>query len=143
MTGRGQIRPSGRLAYSHYNIDWTELITQLTEYFPNSALHQRTGDRARGGVPADHYSQPRLLAGQAIPAQNDKKFTLPPGRKRTGKLRFAAQPRFARQTQARRLQTAKRARPLARRALMTARPPRVFMRSRKPCVRARRVLDGW
>ena len=36
----------------------------------------------------------------------------------------------------------RRLRPLARRALMTARPPRVFIRTRKPCVRARRVLDG-
>jgi len=41
-----------------------------------------------------------------------------------------------------RLQTASRARPLARRALMTARPLRVFMRTRKPWVRLRRVTDG-
>lgn len=40
------------------------------------------------------------------------------------------------------LQTARRLRPLARRALMTARPPRVFMRTRKPWVRARRVFEG-
>ena len=40
-------------------------------------------------------------------------------------------------------QTARRLRPLARRALITARPPRVFMRTRKPWVRARRVLEGW
>ena len=37
----------------------------------------------------------------------------------------------------------KRERPLARRAAITARPPLVFMRTRKPCVRARRVLEGW
>ena len=42
-----------------------------------------------------------------------------------------------------RAQTARRLRPLARRALMTARPPRVFMRTRKPWVRARRILEGW
>ena len=40
-------------------------------------------------------------------------------------------------------QTARRLRPLARRALMTARPPRVRMRARKPSVRARLTLDGW
>lgn len=39
--------------------------------------------------------------------------------------------------------TARRLRPLARRAAMTARPPRVFMRVRKPCVRARLTLEGW
>jgi hypothetical protein len=32
---------------------------------------------------------------------------------------------------------------LARRARMTARPPRVRMRTRKPCVRLRRTLEGW
>jgi len=39
-------------------------------------------------------------------------------------------------------QTARRLRPLARRALITARPPRVRMRARKPWVRARLTLDG-
>jgi hypothetical protein len=34
-------------------------------------------------------------------------------------------------------------RPLARRALRMARPARVFMRARKPCLRARRRLFGW
>lgn len=40
-------------------------------------------------------------------------------------------------------QTDSRLRPLARRAFTTARPPRVLMRTRKPCVRARRVFEGW
>ena len=40
-------------------------------------------------------------------------------------------------------QTERRLRPLARLALITARPPRVFMRTRKPCVRARRTLEAW
>jgi len=40
-------------------------------------------------------------------------------------------------------QTDKRLRPLARRALITALPPRVFMRTRNPWVRARRVFEGW
>jgi hypothetical protein len=39
-------------------------------------------------------------------------------------------------------QTARRLRPLARRALMTARPPRVRMRAKKPWVRARLTLEG-
>ncbi len=41
-----------------------------------------------------------------------------------------------------RTQTAKRLRPLARRALMTARPPTVFIRARKPWVRLRRTTEG-
>lgn len=40
-------------------------------------------------------------------------------------------------------QTARRARPLARREASTFRPPTVFMRARKPCVRARRIFEGW
>lgn len=40
-------------------------------------------------------------------------------------------------------QALRRARPLARRAEMIARPARVRMRSRKPCVLARRRLLGW
>ena len=39
-------------------------------------------------------------------------------------------------------QTESRARPFARRADRTLRPPTVFMRARKPCVRARRIFDG-
>lgn len=38
--------------------------------------------------------------------------------------------------------TAKRARPLARRALITAAPPLVFMRVRKPWVRFLFMTDG-
>jgi hypothetical protein len=55
----------------------------------------------------------------------------------------AAQPRAARQLGAGLDQTANRARPFARRARRTPRPPRVRMRTRKPCVRLRRVTDGW
>ena len=38
---------------------------------------------------------------------------------------------------------AKRLRPFARLALITARPPRVFMRTKKPCVLDLRVFEGW
>jgi hypothetical protein len=39
-------------------------------------------------------------------------------------------------------QTESRVRPFARRADRTLRPPTVFIRARKPCVRARRSFDG-
>jgi hypothetical protein len=45
-------------------------------------------------------------------------------------------------THRKRIQTPSRTRPFARRARMTARPPRVFMRTRKPCVRLRRTTEG-
>ena len=44
---------------------------------------------------------------------------------------------------ARDTQTARRLRPLARRERITARPPRDFWRTRKPCVRLRRRTEGW
>jgi len=39
-------------------------------------------------------------------------------------------------------QTVRRARPLARRAARTLRPPTVFIRARNPCVRARLTFEG-
>lgn len=42
-----------------------------------------------------------------------------------------------------RTQTARRARPLRRRAFRTARPALVAMRARKPWVRLRRTTEGW
>lgn len=39
--------------------------------------------------------------------------------------------------------TPSRARPFARRARITARPPRLRIRTRKPCVRLRRTTEGW
>jgi len=39
--------------------------------------------------------------------------------------------------------TASLARPLARRARITARPPRVFMRTKNPWVRFLFVTEGW
>ena len=61
-----------------------------------------------------------------------------PGAHGQRELRAAAHPGLGRQDQALSL-----SRPLCRRAARTARPARVRMRSRKPCVLARRRLFGW
>jgi hypothetical protein len=61
-----------------------------------------------------------------------------PGAHGQRKLRAAAHPGLGRQDQALSF-----SRPLCRRAARTARPARVRMRSRKPCVLARRRLFGW
>jgi hypothetical protein len=63
-------------------------------------------------------------------------------RQRRGKLLAAIQPRAARQRATRLDQALNRARPLARRARSTLRPPRVRLRARKPCVRLRRFTEG-
>lgn len=41
------------------------------------------------------------------------------------------------------MRTAKRWRPFRRRLLITALPPRVFIRARNPCTRRRRRIFGW
>jgi hypothetical protein len=61
-----------------------------------------------------------------------------PGAYGQRELRAATHPRLGRQDQA-----LSRSRPLRLRAARTARPARVRMRSRKPCVLARRRLFGW
>jgi hypothetical protein len=62
---------------------------------------------------------------------------------RLGELGAASQPHAARQARdAPVFQTPNRVRPFARRARTTARPPRVRMRTRNPCVRLRRCFDG-
>jgi hypothetical protein len=60
-------------------------------------------------------------------------------------LRFLPEPAAAvePETFAARGYNPSRRRPLARRLRSTARPPRVPLRTRKPCRRARRVLEGW
>ncbi len=62
-----------------------------------------------------------------------------------GEFGRAAEPLAARQTKAsaRKIYTLSRARPLARRALITARPPAVRIRALKPCVRLRLSTLGW
>lgn len=57
--------------------------------------------------------------------------------------RFGQAPRSGHGMDQRLLVAASRLRPLARRALMMARPEAVAMRARKPCRRARLSLLGW
>ena len=80
MTGRGQIRLPCRLADSHDDVDRAKLITQLTENFSNRTLHQGPGNRARRGMPANHYSQTGLFPRLLVSDQNGKETALPPGR---------------------------------------------------------------
>ena len=60
-------------------------------------------------------------------------------------LRLVAQPAAGIQPEAlfARGYNPRRRRPLARRLAITLRPPGVRLRTRNPCVRARRVLEGW
>jgi hypothetical protein len=94
--------------------------------------------------PADHESYPGWfeVMNPVGPHQQVTDHARPthasPGAHGERELRAAAHPGLGRQDQALSF-----SRPLCRRAARTARPARVRMRSRKPCVLARRRLFGW
>src|SRR5580693_1729924 len=97
----------------------------------------------RAHRPADHESYSgRFLLMKSGPHQQVAHYAGPartsPGAHGERELRSPAHPGLGRQDQA-----LSRSRPLCLRAARTARPARVRMRSRKPCVLARRRLFGW
>ena len=106
-------------------------------------LHAVSRDR-RANRPAYHESYPgRFLPVRRVIADQQVTYHAGPARSGPGahgqlKLRAAAHPGLGRQDQA-----LSWSRPLRLRAAMMARPARVRMRSRKPCVFARRRLFGW
>jgi hypothetical protein len=98
----------------------------------------------RPNRPAHHESYPGRfpLVKSIFPDEQMAHHTGPtstsPGAYGQCELRAATHPGLSRQDQA-----LSRSRPLRLRAARTARPARVRMRSRKPCVFARRRLFGW
>ena len=101
------------------------------------------GDR-RANRPANCESYPgrflpvrRVVPDQEV-AHHQGSADTGPGAHGQRELRATAHPGLGRQDQA-----LSRSRPLRLRAATMARPARVRMRSRKPCVLARRRLFGW
>jgi hypothetical protein len=112
---------------------------QLTK----TPFHLVPGHR-RTNRPADHKAYPGWL-GLSKPVRSHEQVTYDAGSTCTGpgahgqrELGAVAHPGLGRQDQA-----LSRSRPLRLRAARTARPARVRIRSRKPCVFARRRLFGW
>jgi hypothetical protein len=112
---------------------------ELAEPSPHAVSRYRRAYR-----PADHETHPGWLpVVDAVRADQQVTHHARPPRTRPGthgqrELRTAAHPGLSGQDQA-----LSRSRPLCLRAARTARPALVRMRSRKPCVRARRRLFGW
>ena len=106
-------------------------------------LHPVSGHR-RTDRPADHESYPGWLGlmesvGPHQQVAHDSGPAGPgPGAHGQRELAAVPHPGLGRQDQA-----LSRSRPLRLRAARTARPARVRIRSRKPCVFARRRLFGW
>jgi hypothetical protein len=112
---------------------------QLTK----ASLHLVPGHR-RTNRPADHEPYPgwlglmRSVRSYQQVAHDTGPACPGPGAHGQPELGTVTHPGLGRQDQA-----LSRSRPLCLRAARTARPARVRMRSRKPCVFARRRLFGW
>jgi hypothetical protein len=144
---RGEIRLArvrGRSVRAHHKKATARKRLKVPAHeFAEPSLDAVPGHR-RADRPADHESYPGRLPVTNV-ARPDEQVThharpprtrpCPDGQR---ELRAPPHPRLGRQDQA-----LSRSRPLCLRAARTARPARVRMRSRKPCVRARRRLFGW
>lgn len=130
----------------HHTVQIAELVAVQAEKFARHAFHPvaRDGGFYRGL--GHREAQTRIPA--LIAARHDLQGIVPGA---TGVLEYAPvlfwliQPAAARVTRARQnvVYALRRLRPLARRALITARPPGVAMRARKPWVRLRLIMLGW
>ena len=131
---------------ANHKIDARQLRAVQSKCFARQAFGKVARYRQRHESLVDGYSQPGF--GVSIGPGVDLKVV---ARRRTlerehrCKCMTSVEPtRPAKRVASGRVgQTPRRARPLARRERRTARPARVFMRTRKPCVRLRRVVDGW
>ena len=133
---------------AHQHIEPRQAIAPDAKYFPYDTLHPVAIDGPGRHLFAGDDSKPRVSESiqpgkhGEIPARPDRA-----GSQRCRELIRTPQPRRARKTHPRRpapaVQTASRARPFARRARSTPRPPRVRIRTRNPCVRLRFAIEGW
>ena len=105
-------------------------------------------DRERQGLLPDHEADASGFS-RSSHANHLQEFPFAPAsgakdrfeRARAGEPVAAATPEHRRSATAN--QGASRARPFARRAERTLRPPTLFIRARKPCVRLRLTTEGW
>ncbi len=144
---RGEIRLAcvrGRSVSTHHKKATARKAVKVPAHqLTKAPLHPVPGHR-RSDCPADHESNPGWLGvtESVGPHQQVAHDGGPadPGPGTHGQRELAAMPHpgLGRQDQA-----LSRSRPLRLRAARTARPARVRMRSRKPCVFARRRLFGW
>ena len=133
----------------HDEVDFREALRHAPEAFANEPLDAVTGCRITHGLAADGDSEARMR--EFVRPQIDGEEGIP-GAVATAKgqveRRRIQKPVGARKCLVPALQRrdqvgVSRARPFARRALITRRPPRVRILARKPWVRARFSRLGW
>lgn len=137
---------AGGVAFRHHHdVDGRKLLYGTPEGFARQALDPVAFHRRSGNLAGNRKADARLrqlawrrqqgeesIGGTDAGAENAREFV------------GFQQPVVARETlTAAERYGQRRARPLARRAFSTLRPPLVAMRARKPWVRLRRRLLGW
>jgi len=115
---------------------------------PKHAADAIAIDRARQRLLADDDPGPAAFArGHGADHLQESTFAAPAAAKHRIEGARAREPVPAASTEHCRGtsvdQGARRARPFARRAERTLRPPTLFIRARKPCVRLRLTTEGW
>jgi len=138
-------------AQTNHDVEPTQCHAPAPEFLANDAAQRIAIDRAGQEATARDQSEASLAFSLARKgefertlrplaaleeAAEDRTVTKP------GRLGEAVRMNRSRTAVGRR-QTQRRARPLARRARRTLRPPTVFMRARKPWVRLRLTTEGW
>jgi len=136
---RFQLRAPGVQPHKHIPSDQERLITP--EPFPKQALGTITINGARKETLGYDQTQPGIVQTVGSDLDGNQPCAARPGERKDLGDRVAAEPlRLPESLSA--PQTPRRSRPFARRARITALPPRVRMRTRNPCVRLRRTTDG-
>lgn len=130
----------------HQDVQRTELRLLEAERLADAALEAVAVGSVAGVLPGHEQSETRR-AGVSLSKVEDEPVEPATGAaaQQALEVRFAAQPAIGVQREALLVRgySPMRRRPLARRALRTLRPPTLRLRTRKPCVRARRVFEGW
>jgi hypothetical protein len=134
------------LAYAKNDVEALDCRTRDPDAFAQPPAQAIAIDGARHRLASDHVADAAwvLRSGRGDQLQ-EARVVARAVRVDRFKRAGAAQPvagTAASRARRRRRQTDRRTRPLARRAARTLRPPTVFIRARKPCVRARRNFEG-
>lgn len=145
---RGPFRRGDRRPQPDYNINGGPLQPETAERFPRDALDPVPLHSVARQSLRDHQTQMPYGLHGLQPVDREEPAAAPSALlehllETTGSAEPVDSPESLRFLEnGGKTQTARRTRPLARRALITARPALVFMRARKPWVRLRLVTEG-
>jgi hypothetical protein len=141
-----QLVPRARTRKAQDHVVALDRRPALRELDPKQTAQTVAVDRERHCLAPDDESRATdRIARRSADELQIPAFTAPAGAKKRIERADSAQSVPAQSVVAarRRRQGASRARPFARREESTLRPPTVFIRARKPCLRLRLVCDGW